>query len=235
VWGTRIDIALSNPPDTQVDTLGSRAAAFYDSLGTNFDRVCRVQRPRLGLLPIRVGGQRQIVVGRRGLRSSRPVSRPLLSCRRQTDRPLADSARQHTYAGTEQQHGPLSGRSSGMAAQRPRAQSPYGLSRCRRRRLSVWRWRAGGVSCACDGQGDGVTNPAPINGNTLASELAAPGTAPTQVVRGSTPTLVTPYPADDDGGFFRWRAWQYDQDSPMSISPGTGQAPSAPTRVRVVP
>jgi hypothetical protein len=31
------------------------------------------------------------------------------------------------------------------------------------------------VSCACDAQKDGVTNPAAINGNMLASELAAAG------------------------------------------------------------
>src|SRR6185295_4249044 len=37
VWGTSIDIALSNPPDAQVDALGGRAAAFYNSLGANFD------------------------------------------------------------------------------------------------------------------------------------------------------------------------------------------------------
>lgn len=42
---------------------------------------------------------------------------------------------------------------------------------------------AGGTTCACDGDSDGVTNPAAINGNTIAS-----------------------YNADDDGGFFRNRA-----------------------------
>ena len=34
---------------------------------------------------------------------------------------------------------------------------------------------AGGTTCACNAQNDGVTNPAPINGNNLASEAAAPG------------------------------------------------------------
>ena len=37
MWGTGIDIALSNPPDGTVDTLAARAAAFYRSLGANFD------------------------------------------------------------------------------------------------------------------------------------------------------------------------------------------------------
>ena len=30
---------------------------------------------------------------------------------------------------------------------------------------------AGGTTCACDAKGDGVTNPAAINGNTIASQL----------------------------------------------------------------
>ena len=37
VWGTGNDIILSNPPDATVDSLGSRAAAFYSSLAANFD------------------------------------------------------------------------------------------------------------------------------------------------------------------------------------------------------
>ena len=91
---------------------------------------------------------------------------------------------------------------------------------------------AGGVTCICDGQNDGVTNPAPINGNTMASEAAPAGSAPVQVMRGTTPTLVTPYAADDDGGFFRWRAWQYYQDGPMPLSVGS-EPPSAPKNLRI--
>ena len=53
-------------------------------------------------------------------------------------------------------------------------------------------------------------------------------------MRGSTPTLVTPYAADDDGGFFRWKAWQYYQDGAMSL-PTTGTQPLAPTNVRITP
>ncbi len=93
---------------------------------------------------------------------------------------------------------------------------------------------AGGTTCACDGQHDGVSNPAPINGNTLASELAAAGTAPAQVMRGTTPTLVTPYAADDDGGFLKWRAWQYYRDGTMPLATA-GTQPSPPTNVRIIP
>ena len=82
---------------------------------------------------------------------------------------------------------------------------------------------AGGTTCACNVQNDGVTNPAPINGNALASEAAAAGSAPVVVTRGTTPTLVTPYAADDDGGFFRWKAWQYHALTLRSrcVQPGT--------------
>ena len=40
------------------------------------------------------------------------------------------------------------------------------------------------------------------------------------------PTLVTPYAADDDGGFFRWKAWTYYQAGPMTLSTTTLQAPT---------
>jgi hypothetical protein len=89
---------------------------------------------------------------------------------------------------------------------------------------------AGGTTCACNAMGDGVTNPAPVNGNAIASEAAAAGTPPSQVMRGSTPTLVTPYAADDDGGFFRWKAWQYYQAGALALSPSL---PTAPTNLRI--
>jgi hypothetical protein len=45
---------------------------------------------------------------------------------------------------------------------------------------------ADGTTCACDGRGDGTTNPAPIDGNARKS-----------------------YSADDDGGYFRHQARAY--------------------------
>ena len=86
---------------------------------------------------------------------------------------------------------------------------------------------AGGVTCACNADNDGVTNPAAINGNTIASELAAAGTPPAQVTRGTVPTLVTPYAADDDGGFFRWKAFAYYQAGALPL----GQ-PAPPANLR---
>ena len=51
-----------------------------------------------------------------------------------------------------------------------------------------------GNTCACDAQGDGITNPAPINGNTRDSQSA-----------------------DDDGGYFRERAAAYYAAGPMTL------------------
>ena len=81
---------------------------------------------------------------------------------------------------------------------------------------------ASGVTCACDGLSppDGITNPSPINGNAVVSQAGAPGSAPV-FMAGASPTLTTPYAADDDGGFFRWKAWQYYQTGAMAL-PGAG-------------
>jgi len=53
---------------------------------------------------------------------------------------------------------------------------------------------ADGPTCACDAAGDGVTNPAPINGN---DELSLN--------------------ADDDGGFFNGQVSAYANTGPVSL------------------
>jgi hypothetical protein len=53
---------------------------------------------------------------------------------------------------------------------------------------------ADGATCACDANRDGITNPAPINGNTRAS-----------------------LNADDDGGYFRDRASNYYRNGPLAL------------------
>lgn len=54
---------------------------------------------------------------------------------------------------------------------------------------------ADGATCACDTAGDGVTNPAPIDGNDAASVSA-----------------------DDDGGYFKQQAAAYYRSGPRSLS-----------------
>ncbi|MGZ6296376.1 MAG: cell wall-binding repeat-containing protein [Candidatus Limnocylindrales bacterium] len=62
---------------------------------------------------------------------------------------------------------------------------------------------AGGTTCACDGQGDGVTDPAPINGNATSS-----------------------YTADDDGGYLKHGVAAYYSGGPLALPGGLGRIPS---------
>ena len=55
-------------------------------------------------------------------------------------------------------------------------------------------------------------------------------TSPSLSTIGGVSTLVTPYAADDDGGYFRWRAWAYYQAGALSLSTG----PQSPTGVHII-
>jgi len=232
VWGTNVDIALSNPPDATVDALGARAAAFYASLGAKFDIA-------FGEFSDRDSGYYQFVVGdggqswwdaddfRRNVRfltkfstitAKRivmwqiPLGNTKMRSMNNTTGHYQDNRTEWLFDDPGRTH-LTAYLGAGVVA-------------------FLFGGGAGGTTCACDGQHDGVTNPAPIGANTLASELSAAGTPPVQLMRGTTPTLVTPYAADDDGGYFRWRAWQYYQDGAMPL-PGTAP-PATPTNVRIV-
>ncbi len=66
---------------------------------------------------------------------------------------------------------------------------------------------ADGATCNCDANNDGVTNPPPINGNTMPS-----------------------FNADDDGGFFQDRAKAYYAAGAMALpGGGSGGATATPT------
>ncbi len=232
IWGTGNDIVFSNPPDATVDALAVRAANFYKSLAANFDIAFAEFSDRDSAFKQYVygdGGQswfdaedfrrsarflggfsaaagKRIVMWQIPLGNTRMRAQNNTTGHYQDNRPewlLDEPARTHLTAF----------RNAGVVA-------------------FLFGGGASGVTCTCDGQKDGVTNPSPINGNDLASEAAAAGSAPVQVMRGSTPTLVTPYAADDDGGFFRWKAWAYYQTGPMPLS--TATPPSAPTNLRIV-
>jgi hypothetical protein len=236
VWGTGVDIALSNPADTQVDSLAARAAAFYNSLGANFDVT-------FAEFSDRDSGFYQFVYGdagaswwdsedfRRNVRflggfssatSKRivmwqiPLGNTRMRAENNTTRHYQDNRTQWLFDEPARTH---------LAAYRDAGVVAF-----------LFGGGASGVTCACDAAvtngsaGDGVTNPAAINGNGIASELAAAGTAPSQVSRNGVPTLVTPYAADDDGGYFRWRAWTYYQSGAMALS----GAPAAPTNLRII-
>jgi hypothetical protein len=225
VWGTGNDIALSNPPDATVDALGARAAAFYNSLGANFDLAFSEFSDRDAAFKQFVygdGGQswwdaadfgrsvrflhgfssatsKRIVMWQIPLGNTRMRAQNNTTGHYQDNRPewlLDEPARTHLTAY----------RDAGVVA-------------------FLFGGGAGGTTCACNGQNDGVTNPAAINGNTFASAL---GTGSPSF---SGSTLTTPYAADDDGGFFRWKAWQYYQTGPVTLA----TPPSAPTNLRIQP
>ena len=233
VWGTGIDIGLSNPSDASVDSLGTRAAAFYNSLAANFDIAFAEFSDRDSGFYQYVygdGGQRwfdaedfrrsarflgrfSVVAGKRIVMWQIPLGNTKMRAQNNTTGHYQDNRPEWLLDDPTRSH---------LAAYRDAGVVAF-----------LFGGGASGTTCACNGQNDGVTNPSPINGNVLASELSAAGSTPVQVTRGTTPTLVTPYAADDDGGFFRWRAWQYYQDGPISL-PGTVAPPEAPTNLRII-
>ena len=234
VWGTGVDIGLSNPPDGQVDTLGSRAAAFYNSLGSNFDIAFAEFSDRDSGFYQYVygdGGQRWFDAGDFS-RHARFLSRFSTVAGKRIvvwQIPLGNTVMraQNNTTGHYQDNRPE------WLLNEP-AHAPNSLPRCGRRRLPVWRWRRWG-ELRLRRAGRRCNKP-----SAHQREHAGVGTGSRRHdANASRPRIDAnprhPYAADDDGGFFRWTARQYYQDSPMSILPGTGQAPSAPAHVRVVP
>lgn len=232
VWGTGVDIGLSNPPDTTVDALAARAATFYNSLGASLDvafaefsdRDSSFYQYQYGdngqhwfdaedfrrlvrfLGGFSTAARKRIVMWQIPLGNTKMRSENNVWGHYQDNRPewlLDEPARSHLAAF----------RDAGVIA-------------------FLFGGGASGVTCACDALQDGVTNPAPINGNTIASQASAAGSTPTLVTQGSTSTLVTPYAANDDGGFFRWKAWQYYQNGAMPVS-GALAPPAPPTNIRI--
>lgn len=234
VWGTRTDIALQDPPDATVDALAQRAAAFYASLGANFDIT-------FAEFSDRDSGYYQYVVGdqgrswwdaedfRRNVRFLGGFSAAANERIVMWQIPLGNSKMRamNNTPGHYQDNRP-----------------EWLLDEPARTRMLAYRdagvvaFLFGGgatdTTCACNAKNDGVTNPPAVTGNVVASELAAAGTPPQLVTRGSTPTLVTPYAADDDGGFFRWKAWEYYQGGPLPLVGPPLSLPGTPRNVRIL-
>jgi len=230
VWGTNVDIAISNPPDAQIDALAARAAAFYASLGANFDLVFTDIADRDAAFKqyiygdggiswwdagdfqrnARFLGRFSAAAGKRLVLWQLPLGNTRMRAQNNTwghyqdnrvEWLLDDPSRAHLTAY----------RDAGVVA-------------------LLFGGGASGVTCACDGDGDGVTNPAPIGANTTMSQLASAGTPPSLTTVGGIPTLVTPYAANDDGGYFRWRVWAYYQTGALPL----GTPPRPPTNLRII-
>jgi hypothetical protein len=230
VWGTNVDIAISNPTDPQVDALGVRAASFYTSLGAGFDIVFTDIADRDAAFKqyiygdggiswwdaedfrrsARFLGKFSTTAGKRLVMWQLPFGNTRMRAQNNTwghyqdnrvEWLLDDATRAHLTAF----------RDAGVVA-------------------FLFGGGASGVTCACDADGDGVTNPAPIGSNTTASQSAPAGTAPSLTTVNGVPTLVTPHAANDDGGYFRWRVWAYYQAGAMTL----GTKPRAPANVRII-
>jgi hypothetical protein len=179
VWGTKVDIALSDPPSAQVRALGLKAARFYRSLKTKFDLT-------FAEFSDRDAGFKQKIYGDGGASWWNP----------------GDFARNvhflSTYSRAARQRIvmwqiPLGNRE--MRAENNTwghfqdnrvewllgAHSARHLKAYRRAGVLAFLFGGGadGTTCACDAQHDGITNPPAIDGN-------------------DRPSLS----ADDDGGLF---------------------------------
>ena len=199
VWGTNHDIGIENSPDSQVDTLAARAAAFYRSLGAAFDVAFTD-------IADRDADFKKIQYGDGGA----------------TWWDDADFVRYARFiagfvsgAGTRVVLWQVPLGNTKMLAQ----DDTWGHYQDNRvqwflddpggTHLALWRdagviallygGGASGTTCACDARNDGITNPPAINGNTGVSVSA-----------------------DDDGGYFHQRAAGYYNAGALALDPGSG-------------
>jgi hypothetical protein len=195
VWGTKVDIALQDPPDKQVDALGRRAARFYRSLKARFDMT-------FAEFSDRDSAFKQIVYGdggaswwnaadfRRDARFDRVYSRATRQRIVKWQIPLGNTlmrAMDDTWGHYRDNRVQwLLGSSGGRKHLRTYADA--GVI------ALLFGGGADGTTCACDARGDGVTNPPPKHGNTR-------------------PSLS----ADDDGGYFRDRVRRYYRAGPIRL------------------
>ena len=186
IWGTGKDITISNESARSVDALATRAAAFYASLGASFDAVFGEFADRTSGFALAHGGDRSAWWNaadfRRHLRFFDRLHRA-------TDRPIVlwqiplgnrvmrsmDNTTGHFQDNRAEWL--LDGR-DGWA--RLRAYRDAGVA------ALLFGSGQGGDTTARDEQQDGVTNPAPVNGNRRRAKRA-----------------------DDDGGYFRERSRAY--------------------------
>jgi hypothetical protein len=185
-WGTKVDVALQDPPNAQVDRLAHRAARFYRSLGARFDVT-------FAEFSDRDAAFKQIVYGdggaswwtapdfARDARFDRGFSRAAGQRIVKWQIPLGNTlmrAMDDTWGHYRDN----------------RVQwllGPRGHAHLRRYAAAgvialLFGGGADGTTCACDGRHDGITNPPPKHGNARRS-----------------------LSADDDGGYFRAQVRAY--------------------------
>ena len=233
VWGTGTDIALSNPVRRRPSTgWRARAVAFYQSLAANFDIAFSefsdrdsafyqyeygdggahwwdaddFRRNARFLRGFSTGADKRIVMWQIPLGNTKMRAMNNTKGHYQDNRPewfLDEAARTHL----------TTYRDAGVVA-------------------FLFAGGATDTTCACDAEETTASPiPRPINGNAIVSQDAAQRTR--RRSSASTQTLITPYADDDDGGYFRWRAWRYYQDGPMLVR-SRSLPPAAPSNFRII-
>lgn len=203
IWGTGVDIQYSQTPDATTDALATRAANFYNSLGANFDI-------SFAEFSDRDAGFKQYVYGDGGAswfdaddfaRHARflgkfssvtqkrivlwqiPMGNTRMRAMNNTWNHYQDNRVEWLFDDATRAH-LQTYINAGVVA-------------------FMFGRGADGATCACDANGDGVTNPTAINGNNLTS-----------------------LNADDDGGFFKQKIAAYYAAGAMSLT-GTPTTPTA--------
>ena len=212
VWGTNVDIALSDPSDSQVDALGNRAGAFYNSLGAAFDVAFGEfsDRDSAYMLMVQNKGPQSWWNGEDFRRYARFISRFVATSGKRMvmwQIPFGNT-KMRAMNNTHQHY--QDNRVEWLLDEPARTHLTAYVN------AGVIGFLFGGgngdVTCACDAAGDGTTNPAAINGNDTLS-----------------------YTADDDGGFFHNRAVAYYAAGAMSLPAGTAQPPTTPPTTTPTP
>jgi len=192
-WGTKHDILYEKPPNPTVRAYAARSAAFYRSLGAHFDVAFEdfsdrdagyyqvvEHNPNTWFKPadfarhllyaatfVRLAGIRMVAW-------QIPLGNTVMRAENNTNDHYQDNRVQWLLGPGSRAH--------------LRAYVAAGFVGF------LFGRGADGNTCACDAANDGVTNPAPIDGNTATS------TSP-----------------DDDGGYFKQQAHAYYRAAPLAL------------------
>ena len=210
-WGTNVDIAMSDPSDSEVDALGNRAGAFYNSLGASFDVAFGEfsDRDSAYMEMVQHKGPHSWWNSEDFRRHARFVSRFVATSGKRMVMWQIPLGNTKMRAMNNTQHHYQDNRVEWLLDEPARTHLREYVN------AGVIGFLFGGgngdVTCACDAARDNVTNPPAINGNNTLS-----------------------YTADDDGGFFHNRVASYYTTGALSLPAGTAQPPT-PTPTPVTP
>jgi len=243
VWGTGMDIFYSNTAPSETEALGVRSGNFYRSLGVPFDILFTDGpdrdaglRETLWATPaawwddgdyanhVRFLAQVSRVAQRAIVMWQIPMGNTKMRAMNNTDHHYQDNHVERLLDDPSRRY---------LADYLNAGVVAY-----------LFGGGDGHSTWAADAAGDGVSNPAPIaprpaltgnaGANDMASSLAPAGAVPTVQTLGGVTTLVTPHAADDDGGYFRWRAWAYYQAGPLLFDGTTISSSNTKTSAKVL-